>query len=73
MLLAMQALRTGYTSIMIDGSHGTFEENIEVSKAVVDACHPSGVPDTDPQEAKQFVDATGVDSLGNAHEEESVK
>lgn len=42
--LAMQALRTGYTSIMIDGSHGTFEENIAVSKTVADACHPSGVP-----------------------------
>lgn len=91
--LAMQALRTGYTSIMIDGSHGTFEENIAVSKAVADACHPSGVPVeaelgkvggkeddleggegnpyTDPQEAKQFVEATGVDSLavaiGTAH------
>lgn len=42
--LAMQALRAGYTSIMIDGSHGTLEENIKVSKAVADACHPSGVP-----------------------------
>ena len=42
--LAMRALRTGYTSVMIDGSHGTFEENIAVSKAVADACHPSGVP-----------------------------
>lgn len=42
--LAMQALRTGYTSIMIDGSHGTFDENIALTKAVVDACHPSGVP-----------------------------
>lgn len=42
--LAMQALRVGYTSIMIDGSHGSFEENIAVSKAVVDACHPSNVP-----------------------------
>jgi tagatose 1,6-diphosphate aldolase GatY/KbaY len=91
--LAMQALRTGYTSIMIDGSHGTYEENIAVSKAVVDACHPSGVPVeaelgkvggkeddleggegnpyTDPQEAKVFVEKTGVDSLavaiGTAH------
>lgn len=91
--LAMQALRSGYTSIMIDGSHGTFEENIAVSKAVVDACHPSGVPVeaelgkvggkeddldggddnpyTDPQEAKAFVEATGIDSLavaiGTAH------
>lgn len=42
--LAMQALRVGYTSIMIDGSHESFEENIAVSKAVTDACHPSGVP-----------------------------
>lgn len=42
--LAMQALRVGYTSIMIDGSHGTFEENVAVSKAVADACHPSGIP-----------------------------
>lgn len=91
--LAMRALRTGYTSIMIDGSHGTFEENIAVSKAVAEACHPSGVsveaelgkvggkeddleggegnPYTDPQEAKIFVEKTGVDSLavaiGTAH------
>lgn len=42
--LAMQALRTGYTSIMIDGSHNVFEENIAVTKAVADACRPSGVP-----------------------------
>ena len=42
--LAMQALRTGYTSIMIDGSHSVFEENIAVTKAVVDACAPSAVP-----------------------------
>ena len=41
--LAMQALRTGYTSIMIDGSHESFEDNIKVSKAVVDDCHPSRV------------------------------
>lgn len=42
--LAMQALRTGYTSIMIDGSHEGFEENIAVTKAVVDACSPSDIP-----------------------------
>lgn len=91
--LAMQALRTGYTSIMIDGSHGTFEENIAVSKAVADACHPSGIPVeaelgkvggkeddldggdenpyTDPQQAVEFVKATGVDflavAIGTAH------
>ena len=90
--LAMQAYRTGYTSIMIDGSHGSFEENIAVSKAVADACTPSGIPveaelgkvggkeddleaeadtNTDPQEAKEFVERTGVTSLavaiGTAH------
>lgn len=42
--LAMQALRTGYTSIMIDGSHESFEDNIAVTKAVVQACTPSDVP-----------------------------
>lgn len=42
--LAMQALRTGYTSIMIDGSHEGYEENIAVTKAVADACAPSGIP-----------------------------
>jgi tagatose 1,6-diphosphate aldolase GatY/KbaY len=42
--LAMQALRAGYTSIMIDGSHSVFEENIAVSKRVADACIPSGIP-----------------------------
>lgn len=91
--LAAQALRAGYTSIMIDGSHSDFENNIEISKAVVDMCKPSGVAVeaelgkvggkeddldggdgdlyTDPLEAKEFVERTGVDSLaiaiGTAH------
>ena len=91
--LAMQAYSTGYTSIMIDGSHESFEDNIAVSKAVADACHPGKVPVeaelgkvggkeddldggddnpyTDPQEAKEFVERTGCDSLavavGNVH------
>lgn len=42
--LCMQALRVGYTSIMIDGSHSVFEENIAVTKRVADACAPSDVP-----------------------------
>lgn len=42
--LAMQALRTGYTSIMIDGSKEAFEDNIAVTKRVADACRPSGIP-----------------------------
>ncbi len=41
--LAMRALREGYTSIMIDGSHESFETNIALTKAVVQACRPSGV------------------------------
>lgn len=42
--LAMQALRAGYTSIMIDGSHESFEKNLELSKKVVEACAPLRVP-----------------------------
>ncbi len=42
--LAMKALRIGYTSIMIDGSHKSFEENIEITRSVVNACKPSGIP-----------------------------
>lgn len=42
--LAMKAMRAGYTSIMIDGSHSPLEENIAISKAVADACHAAGVP-----------------------------
>ena len=42
--LAMRAFRAGYTSIMIDGSHSVLEENIAITKAVVDACHAGNVP-----------------------------
>ena len=78
---------------MIDGSKLAFEENIALTKSVVDVCHASNVPVegelgkvggkeddlendddnpyTDPQEAKIFVERTGVDSLaigiGTAH------
>ena len=41
--LALQALRTGYTSIMIDGSHESFEDNIALTRRVTDACAPSGI------------------------------
>ena len=33
----MQAFRTGYTSVMIDGSHESFEDNIALTKSVADA------------------------------------
>ncbi|WP_070000948.1 class II fructose-1,6-bisphosphate aldolase [Cellulosilyticum sp. I15G10I2] len=90
--LAMQALREGYTSIMIDGSHYDFEKNIEITKRVVDAAKPNAIPVeaelgkvggkeddlevkdagyTDPVEAKEFVERTGITSLavaiGTAH------
>lgn len=91
--MAMQDFRAGYTSIMIDGSKLPFEENIDLTKSVVNVCHASNVPVegelgkvggkeddlendddnpyTDPQEAKIFVERTGVDSLaigiGTAH------
>lgn len=91
--LAMQAYRTGYTSIMIDESHEGFEDNIALTSAVVKACHPGevpieaelgkvggkeddldggeGDPYTNPQEAAEFVERTGIDSLavaiGTAH------
>ncbi len=42
--LAMQALRIGYTSIMIDGSKLELDENIALSKSVADACRPSCIP-----------------------------
>ncbi|MCC3869676.1 class II fructose-1,6-bisphosphate aldolase [Terrisporobacter mayombei] len=42
--LAMKAYRNGYTSIMIDGSHGSFEENISLTKSVVDVCKNGNVP-----------------------------
>ncbi|MFA9465644.1 MAG: ketose-bisphosphate aldolase [Velocimicrobium sp.] len=83
--LAMQAYRIGYTSIMIDGSKLSFEENIALTKLVTNACHPGKVPVegelgkvggkeddlvndddnpyTDPEQAKEFVERTQVDSL----------
>ncbi len=90
--LAMQALREGYTSLMIDGSHLDFEGNIELTKRVVDAAMPNNIPVegelgkvggkeddlvvkdaayTDPKQAKEFVDRTGITSfavaIGTAH------
>lgn len=42
--LASQALRCGYTSVMIDGSHLPLDENIALTRSVVDICKPNGVP-----------------------------
>ncbi|EAC6521237.1 ketose-bisphosphate aldolase [Listeria monocytogenes serotype 4b] len=39
----MRAVRCGFSSVMIDGSLLPFEENIRVTKEVVDVCHKLGV------------------------------
>jgi len=90
--LAVQAIMAGYTSVMIDGSGESFEDNIAVSRKVVDAATACGIPveaelgkvggkeddleadadtNTDPAEAKEFVERTKVSSLaiaiGTAH------
>ena len=86
------AIDAGFTSVMIDASHLSYEENIEATKQVVEYAHARnvtveaelgkiiGTEDmvhsdtesfTDPDEAKDFVSRTGVDSLaisiGTAH------
>lgn len=90
--LAVNALKAGYTSVMIDGSAKDFEGNIAVSKKVADVANALSIPveaelgkvggkeddleadadtNTDPQEAKEFVERAGVTSLaiaiGTAH------
>lgn len=37
------AIRTGFTSVMIDASHKSFEENIAISRQVVEIAHPLGI------------------------------
>ncbi|EDJ9705963.1 ketose-bisphosphate aldolase [Listeria monocytogenes] len=39
----MRAVRCGFSSVMIDGSLLPFEENIRITKEVVDVCHKLGV------------------------------
>ena len=42
--LAEKALKAGYSSVMIDGSHEVFEDNIAVTKRVVAVAKPMGIP-----------------------------
>lgn len=37
------ALRNGFTSVMIDASHSSFEDNVSICKRVVEIAHPLGV------------------------------
>lgn len=94
--LIQQCIDDGYTSVMIDGSHHPYEENIALTKAAVDVAHAAGVVVeaelgmlggieedvvgldaaeyeknieqflTDPDEAKDFMQRTGIDSLAVA-------
>jgi len=89
-----RALALGYDSVMIDGSRLSLEENIRVTREVVEMAHRQGAPVeaelgsifghetddpppyeemfrkrlgfTDPQEARFFVERTGVDWLSVA-------
>ena len=87
----MRALWAGYTSVMFDGSKMPFEENVALTRKVVDAARPMGVTVeaelgtvggkednvsasiiyTEPEEAEEFVEKTGVDilaiAIGTAH------
>jgi fructose-bisphosphate aldolase class II len=80
----------GFTSVMIDGSHLPFEENIAITKKVVEYAHPRGVVVeaelgqlggieedvvgvddvskhiADPDQAVEFVERSGCDSLAIA-------
>ena len=79
----------GFTSVMYDGSKHPFEENIKITRQVVEYAHDHGVmveaelgklagiedavsvqardaTFTDPDEAAEFVERTGVDSLAVA-------
>lgn len=87
--ICKKCIDDGFTSVMIDGSKHPFEENIALTKQVVEYAHAhgvvveaelgklAGVEDnikvdarsatfTDPDEAVEFVERTGIDSLAIA-------
>lgn len=87
--LCKSCIDGGFSSVMIDGSHLPFKDNIELTRRVVDYAHNknvvvegeigrlAGVEDevkvseehafyTSPDEAQEFVEKTGVDSLAIA-------
>jgi fructose-bisphosphate aldolase, class II len=87
---AIDAIDSGfYSSVMIDASHEPFEENVAITRRVVEHAHARGISVeaelgmlggveehiaveekhaklTDPDEAKEFVEQTGCDSLAVA-------
>ena len=42
--LAIGALEAGYTSVMIDGSHESFEDNVALTRRVVEQAAAAGIP-----------------------------
>jgi fructose-bisphosphate aldolase class II len=83
------AIQSGFTSVMMDASHFSFEKNIEVCRKIVETAHAVNVSVegelgtigstdaqaeagaaqiiyTNPDDAVQFVEATGIDSLAIA-------
>jgi fructose-bisphosphate aldolase class II len=80
--ITAKAIKSGYTTVMYDGSHLPFAENVRNTKEIVKMAHAFGVPVegeigklsyvdipgyeteyTDPEEAKEFAEQTGVDWL----------
>ena len=79
----LEAIKLGFNSIMYDGAHLPFEENIKTTRRIVEIAHDFGIPVeaelgkipdvgesvhwpdyyTDVNEAKRFVEETGVDYL----------
>jgi len=41
--LVQTCIRDGFTSVMIDGSHHPYEDNVKLTKSVVDAAHAAGL------------------------------
>jgi len=94
--LVKTAIGDGFTSVMIDGSHHPYEENVRLSREVVEVAHAAGVVVeaelgmlggieedvvgldaaeyeknvekflTDPGQARDFAQRTGIDSLAVA-------
>ncbi|HEY3080908.1 MAG TPA: ketose-bisphosphate aldolase [Chloroflexota bacterium] len=94
--LVKQCIADGFTSVMIDGSHEPYEENVRITREVADYAHGHGVPVeaelgmlggieeevvgasadeyqkniekylTDPEQARDFWQRTGCDSLAVA-------
>lgn len=93
--IVQRAVEIGFGSIMYDGSRKEYEDNLAMTKKIVDFCHEKGVSVqaelgsvpylgevdmgdiewekymTDPGQAQEFAEKTGIDALavaiGNAH------